>query len=219
MRSVAPALVGLALATAAGGAAARGLDFAQVEASSDSATLVLVRALGELPAAAAAPLMWLPPLLSLSATRWHDGEAVSLGVVSRWTLASHAGHTWRAGAGGGVDHFGARAGSDKRTRDGASLRAQLDADGPLPGADGWRYYALAQAATFRRQWFVSGQLGAPAGGIEWSRYGDDSYQSTTGVLRVSLDRVVGAPGWSLRLGAVHDRAGTRAVVGVGYNGF
>jgi hypothetical protein len=211
-----PTLAGLALAASVGAATARGLDFAQVEASSDSATLVLVRALGDLPTTPAAPL---PALLSLNATRWHDGEAVSLGVLPRWTLASHDGHTWRAGAGAGVDHFGSRADNHRRTRDGASLRAQLDVDGPLPSATGWRYYALAQAATFRGQWFVTAQLGAAAGGVEWSRYGDDSYQSTTGVLRVSLDRMVGARGWSLRLGAVHDQVGTRAVVGVGYNGF
>lgn len=52
-------------------------------------------------------------------------------------------------------------------------------------------------------------------GIELSRYGDESYQSTTAALRLPL----GAPGWSLRLGGVRDADGRRVFAGIGWNGF
>jgi hypothetical protein len=195
--------------------AARGLDFAQIEASSDSSSVVLVRALGEPQSSPPAPLA------TATATGWHDGEAVALGAVWRRELGATGVITWRAGLGGGVDHFASRADGDRTTRDGASLRGQLEAEGPLSDAgNGWRGYALLQASTFRGQWFATLQAASPAhGGVELSRYKDETYRSTTLVARFALDRVVGTRGWSLRVGAVHDDAGTRALLGIGYNGF
>jgi hypothetical protein len=188
------------------------LDFTQFEASSSSSTLVLVRALPVADADRPAPL------LSATATRWTDGQAVALGVTQRRTLASGGGHAARLGLGVGVDHFRSRAEDVETRRTGASLRAQAEVDGPLwGGPQAARYYLLAQGNSFRGGWFVTGQVSFPnaGAGLELSRYGDQSYHATTATIRLPL----GAPGWSLRLGAVRDSNGQRAVIGVGWNGF
>jgi hypothetical protein len=157
------AVLTVALTTSVAPVAARGLDFAQLDGSSDSTTLVLVRALGDPQARRPAPLA------SATATRWHDGEAVAIGATWRHALGSTGGLAWRAGLGAGADHQASRAGGDRSTHDGASLRGQIEADGPLPGGAAgspWRGYALLQASTFRGQWFASVQAAAPAGGVE-----------------------------------------------------
>lgn len=204
--AVAPLLTGLALALAGAPAAAeRALDFAQVDASTDSHTLVLVRALGDPRAADPAPL------LAASASRWSDGRAVALSLVARRSLLQGGGHTLHTGAGLGLEHFQDRAGDERR--DAASLRLQLEAGGPLAAQ---RYYLLAQGSSFRRSAFVTGQLelgGLPLA-LELSRYTDRSYGASSGVVRWQV-----AAGWWLRLGAVRDDAGTRALVGIAYNGF
>jgi hypothetical protein len=188
---------------------AAGLDFAQFEASSSSATVVLLKALT--PSSAEAPA----PLLSATGTRWSDGQSVAAGAAYRWTLAAGGGHALRAGIGAGIDHFRSRAEGDSSERTSGSLRALAEADGTLGGAA--RYYLLAQATTFRDGWFATAQLslGDTGAGLELSRYGDVDYHSTTAVLRVPL----GAAAWTLRLGAVQDNDGRRAVVGIGFNGF
>lgn len=200
-----PCLLLCLLLGAAPAAAQRIVDYAQFDASTDSHSLVLVRALGDPRATAPAPL------LTAVGSRWADGRAAALALVPRWTLAGADGHTLRAGAGAGVEHFEDRTGDDRRSD--ASLRLQFEADGPLAAH---RYYLLAQASSFRRGAFLTGQLalaGTPLA-LELSRYTDRGYRSSTGVVRWRVDG-----GWSLRLGAVHDDSGTRALVGVVYNGF
>jgi len=189
--------------------AAPWLDFAQLDGSSSSGTLVLVHALP------GAGTDQPAPLLSATATGWSDGQSLAAGAVYRWTLAAGDGHALRAGLGAGIDHFRSRAEGDSSTDSGASLRAQAEADGALGTAA--RYYLLAQGTSFRDGWFATAQLSLSGNGagVELSRYGDQSYHSTTAVLRLPL----GAPGWTLRLGAVRDVDGTRAIVGVGWNGF
>ena len=207
-RTLVALVVGLAGAPLPAAHAA-GLDFAQLEASSSSSTVVLLKALT--PASAKAPA----PLLSATGTRWSDGQSVAVGAAYRWTLAADGGHALRAGIGAGIDHFRSRAEGDSPEETGGSLRAQAEADGALGGTA--RYYLLAQATTFRDGWFATAQvsLSDAGAGLELSRYGDESYHSTTAVLRLPL----GAAGWTLRLGAVQDKDGRRAIVGIGYNGF
>lgn len=197
-----------ALALAAPAHAERLLDFAQFDASSASRTLVLVRALGDVQAAEPAPIA------SATYTAWSDGSAGALGVVQRWPVAAAGGHALTLGAGAGVNDYASHAPGNAEHRSGASLRAQAEADGPAPGG---RYYALAQASSFRGGWFASGQytLAGAAAGVELSRYGEDGYHATTAALRIGL----GVAGWSLRLGAVHDDDGRRGFVGIAYNGF
>jgi hypothetical protein len=199
------ALAGAPAAADANGRPGRLADFAQVDASSDSHTLVLVRALGDPRAADPAPL------LAASASRWADGRAAALSLVARRTLAASDGVALRGGAGLGLERFDDRAGGERR--DDASLRLQIEADGALAGQ---RVYLLAQASSFRRSHFVSAQLapGARPLAFELSHYGDRGYDATTAVVRL---RVAG--GWWLRLGAVNDDSGTRALVGLAYNGF
>ncbi len=180
-------------------------DYAQLDGSADSSSLVLVRALGDPRAATPAPL------LTASASHWTDGRSLALALVPRWTIAAGGGHALRAGAGAGAEHFEDRAGDERRSD--ASLRLQAEADGPLAAH---RYYLLAQASSFRRGAFVTAQLalaGTPLA-LELSRVTDRGYGASTGVVRWRVDG-----GWWLRLGAVRDDAGTRALVGVAYNGF
>jgi hypothetical protein len=212
LKHVAYALAALVVGAASAllpAAHAAGLDFAQFEASSSSSTVVLLKALA--PGSAEAPA----PLVSATGTRWSDGQSVAAGAAYRWTLAIGGGHALRAGIGAGIDHFRSRAEGDSPEKTGASLRAQAEADGALGSAA--RYYLLAQATTFRDGWFATAQVGLndAGAGLELSRYGDVDYHSTTAVLRLPL----GAAGWTLRLGAVQDKDGRRALFGVGYNGF
>jgi hypothetical protein len=186
----------LALAAAAAPARAGGpIDFAMLEGSSDSVTAVLVSALGDTRAADPAPL------LTASYTRWSDGQAGGIGIVKRWSFAADA-HTVMLGAG------------DSYSDSALSLRLQAEAFGPAPGGD---YYALLQASSFRSGWLASAQY-APAGwpvGFELSHYAETSYNASTATLRIAT----GIEGWWLRLGAVNDFNGTRALLGISYNGF
>lgn len=210
-----PASIGLpAVALAAslaaalpGTASARGPDFAQFDLSSGSSTLVLVRALGEPRAAAPAPL------LTAAVSRWGDGQAGSVAWLKR-AAPLQGTHTLMLGAGVGADGWRSRSNTRRDSDAGVSLRAQAEAVGTLAGGG---YYALAQVSTFRDTWFATAQFeprGAPLA-IELSRFGERSYHASTATLRFA----VGAPGWSLRLGAVRDGEGRRVVVGIGYNGF
>lgn len=183
------------------------LDFAQLDGSSSSTTLVLVRALGDTRGAEPAPL------LSASATRWGNGSALALGAVVRWALPAPAGHALALGAGAGLNHYESRAAGDGSSDSGASLRGQLEANGPVPGG---RYFVLLQASSFRSGWFLSGQysLGDSPLALELSRYGERSYHASTLALRWAV-----GGGWSLRGGAVRDDDGSRGFIGIGYNGF
>lgn len=205
-RVVALLTTGLAAALP-GAASARGPDFAQFDLSSGSSTLVLVRALGEPRAAAPAPL------LTAAVSRWGDGQAGSVAWLKR-AAPLQGTHTLMLGAGVGADGWRSRSNTRRDSDAGVSLRAQAEAVGTLAGGG---YYALAQVSTFRDTWFATAQFeprGAPLA-IELSRFGERSYHASTATLRFA----VGAPGWSLRLGAVRDGEGRRVVVGIGYNGF
>lgn len=188
-------------------AAARWVDFAQAEASSDSATIVLARAIDETPAADP------PAVVTAIFTRWSDGQAGGIGAVKRWGW-KNGGHHTSLGAGAGANGYRSRAPGDTSSESGLSLRAQVEADGPAPGG---RYFALAQGSSFRNSWFATLQYDPQALPVafELSRYGETSYHATTATLRIAS----GIERWSLRLGAVRDNGGSRAVFGVGYNGF
>ena len=86
-------------------ASAQWLDYAQIEASADNASLVLVRALrdGELTA--------VPALLSATAARWNDGQTVAIGIMPRWSLVGGA-HQWLVGVGVGANYYRSRGGAD-----------------------------------------------------------------------------------------------------------
>ena len=187
-------------------AAERALDYAQLDVSSDSQSLVLARTLGEPRAADPAPVV------TVAASRWAEGETFGAGIVARRALVTGPSFAWRAGLGLGVDRFHDR-GSDENTRTGASLRAMTEADGALgPG----RYYVLAQFSSFRSGRFATAQYTFDAGpGLDVARYIDRSYRATTVTLRLPLGRA----GWAVRLGAVRDDSGDRPFVGVMYNGF
>jgi hypothetical protein len=197
-----------ALAAAASPALAGGpIDFAMVEGSSDSVTAVLVSALGD--PRAADP----PPLLSASYTRWSDGQAGGIGIVKRWSFPADA-HTALLGVGAGANGFSSRAPGDSYSESALSLRLQAEAFGPAPGGN---YYALVQASSFRNGWLASAQY-APAEGpvaFELSHYAETGYHASTAIVRIAT----GVEGWSLRLGAVNDLNGTRALLGISYNGF
>lgn len=188
-------------------AAASGVDFAQFDASSESATIVLVKAVQETPAADA------PVLVTASFTRWSDGQAGGVGVVKRWSLWT-GDHTALLGAGAGANGYRSRAAGDDSSEVGLSLRLQAEAHGAAPGG---AYFALVQASSFRNSWFATLQYDPKPLPVafELSRYGETSYHATTATLRVAT----GIDRWSLRLGAVRDTSGSRAVIGVGYNGF
>jgi len=188
-------------------AATRWVDFAQAEASSESATIVLVRAIDETPAANP------PAVITASFTRWSDGQAGGIGAVKRWGW-NDQGHHVSLGAGAGANGYRSRAPGDSSSESGLSLRAQAEAHGPAPGG---RYFALAQGSSFRNSWFAMLQYDPESLPVafELSRYGETSYHATTAMLRIAT----GIDRWSLRLGAVRDNGGSRAVFGVGYNGF
>lgn len=201
------ALLSSVLGAAVPAAAARGIDFAQVDASSESATIVLVKAVDETPASDA------PVLLTASFTRWADGQAGGVGVVKRWSLWTGE-HTALLGAGAGANGYRSRAAGDDASEVGLSLRLQAEASGAAPGG---AYFALAQTSSFRSSWFATLQYDPKPLPVafELSRYGETSYHATTATLRVAT----GIERWSLRLGAVRDTGGNRAVIGVGYNAF
>ncbi|MEO5697104.1 MAG: hypothetical protein ABIQ60_08210 [Burkholderiaceae bacterium] len=183
------------------------VDFAQLDRSSSSTTLVLARELPRTGTSAPAPL------LSATATRWSTGEAAALGWVYRWSIADGT-HRWLAGAGAGANTFRTRAANDASNESALSGRLQLEWSGPAPGGS---YYALAQASSFRGAWFAVLQYSPSAQpiGFEWSRYHETTYQATS----VALQMATGVPNWFVRLGAVHAEGRTRPFIGVTYNGF
>lgn len=199
--------VSAALAAPLSAALAQVVDFAQLDASSDSSTLVLVRALPRNETAAPAPL------LSAVATRWSSGEAGALAYVYRWTLVEGA-QQWIVGAGAGANWYRSRAEGNASNESALAARVQVEGAGPAPGGS---YYALAQASTFRGSWFGLLQYSPSAlpVALEWSRYHEDTYQATTVGARVSI----GVPNWFVRVGATRADGRTRPFIGVVYNGF
>ena len=191
---------------------AQWFDFAQIDASSDSSTLVLVR---EAPrnagndGKAAAPA----PLLSATATRWSSGEALALGYVYRWKMAQGE-QQWLVGAGAGANSFRSRAVGDEKHESALSARLQSEFFGPALGGS---YYALAQASSFRRSWFATVQYSLPslALALEASRYHEISYQATS----VGLRAAIGVPHWFVRVGAVRADGKSQPFVGITYNAF
>ncbi|MES3013878.1 MAG: hypothetical protein V4750_09150 [Pseudomonadota bacterium] len=207
LHSLRPLAAAAALALLPAAAMAQIVDFAQLDASSDASTLVLVRALPRSTTAAPAPL------LSATATRWSSGEAVALGYVYRWALVDGA-QQWVLGAGAGANTFRSRAEGDASHESALSARVQLEGSGPAPGGS---YYALAQASSFRSAWFGVLQY-MPSGlplAVEWSRYHEATYQATGVGARIAI----GVPHWFVRIGATRADGRTRAFVGVVYNGF
>jgi hypothetical protein len=201
-------LAALAVGAVTGTASAqRVLDYAQLDGSSESWTVVGVRALGDPRAATPAPLV------SATYTRWADGEAGGLGVVYRFGLPT-AEHAASLGVGAGVNGYRSRVPGEIDSETSLSLRLQAESYGPAPGG---HYYVLGQASTFRRGWLATAQY-APAAwpvAFELTRYAETGYHATTAVLRLA----VGGSGWWLRVGAVDDTGGRRALAGVAYNGF
>lgn len=189
-------------------AAAQWLDFAQADASSETSTLVLVKALPPRPASVPAPL------LSATYARWASGEALSVGYMHRWALVDGPRHRWLVGAGVGANAFRSRAGSDEQRESGLSARAQSEWSGPAPGGS---YYALAQASSFRGAWFATLQY-APSRlpvAFELSGYREASYRASTAGLRIAL----GVDHWFVRLGATRTGGKSVPFVGLTYNGF
>jgi hypothetical protein len=188
-------------------AAQRVVDFAQLDVSSDTITAVAVRALGDPRAAEPAPL------LTAAFSRWEDGQAGGVGAVYRFGLPTGA-HAASVGVGAGVNGWRSRAPGDADSDQGLSLRLQAESYGPAPGG---HYYVLAQGSSFRDSWLATVQYDPSAWPLafEWSRYGETGYHATTLTLRIAL----GDSRWSARVGAIDDDGGTRAFVGIGYNGF
>lgn len=183
------------------------VDFAQIDASSNASTLVLVR---ELPRTGTAEPA---PLLSLTAARWDTGEAAAIGYVYRWRLIDGP-HQWLAGAGAGVNTFHSRADGDRKNRTDVSARVQTELSGPAPGGS---YYALAQASSFRNSWFAAVQY-APTRlpvSVELSSYNEATYRSVSTALRISI----GVPHWFVRVGATRADGDTVPFIGITYNGF
>jgi len=133
-------------------------------------------------------------LLSATGTRWSDGQSVAVGAAYRWTLAAGGGHALRAGIGAGIDHFRSRAEGDSPEETGGSLRARRGRrragrhGALLPAGPG---HDLPRRLVRDRQVSLS-DAGA---GLELSRYGDESYHSTTAVLRLPLGAAAGRCGW------------------------
>ena|SRR5437764_1251752 len=184
-------------------ASAQFLDFAQVDISSDTKTVVLVKAI---------PGIAKPnpdPLLSAAYTRWHDGWTASIGGMYRWGL-TNGDHKWSVGAGVGANRF---VGADE-DKNAVSLRGQTELSGPAP--DG-TYYALLQASTFRRGLLALGQYTSaswPVGG-EVTYYHETSHHHTTVALRYAFDS---KKQWWLRAGLISsDR--DQPFIGIAYNGF
>lgn len=187
-------------------ASAQWLDYAQVEASANNASLVFVRALrdGELTA--------VPALISATAARWEDGQTVAIGLMPRWSLAGGE-HQWLVGVGVGANSYRSRGGATLDEESAVSARAQTEFIGPAPAGS---YYVLVQASTFRGGAFATAQYslqGTPVA-FETSYYRETSYHAYNLGLRLALP----AERWFVRIGATHDDR-TRAYIGLAYNGF
>jgi len=187
-------------------ASAQWLDYAQIEASADNASLVLVRALRD------GELTTVPALLSATAARWEDGETVAVGITPRWALVGGE-HQWLVGVGVGANYYRSRGGADFDEESAVSARVQTEFIGPAPLGS---YYVLVQASSFRGGVFAGAQYSFQQQpfALETSYYRETSYHAYNLGLRFALP----AERWFLRLGATHDDR-TRAYIGVAYNGF
>lgn len=197
----------LALAAALPMAAqAAPVDFFQLDAGEDTATVVLVKALrfsADNPA---------PPLLTAVYTDFSTGRTGTLAYTHRWSLARGT-HGFVVGLGAGANTYR----SDEVPGDdesGLSLRGQAEAFGPAPAGS---YYALVQASTFRDAWLALIQYqptGLPVA-LEMYRQDQEGYQATTTALRIAT----GIERWFFRVGAVRTSGEYRPFVGVTFNGF
>jgi len=187
-------------------ASAQWLDYAQIEASADNASLVLVRALRD------GALTTVPALLSATAARWNDGETVAIGITPRWSLVGGE-HQWLVGVGVGANYYRSRGGADLDEEAALSARVQTEFIGPAPHGS---YFALIQASSFRGGAYAGAQysLQHQPVAIEASYYRETTYHAYNLGLRFALP----VERWFLRLGATRDDS-TRAYIGVAYNGF
>ena len=177
------------------------IDFGQADVSSDTQTLVLVKAL---PYGQPKP----DPLLTAAYTHWKDGWSASVGYMYRWGL-TNGDHKWSVGAGAGGNRFV----SGDENKSAASLRGQTELSGPAPGGN---YYLLAQLSTFRKGAFGLAQynLADSPLGFEVSHYNETGHHHTTAAVRYNL----GSSKWFLRAGAIWAEK-DQPFIGVGYNGF
>jgi hypothetical protein len=206
-RLSAAALAAAMLAAAPAARAERIVDYAQLDASSETITFVAVRALGDPRSAEPAPL------LTASFARWADGQAGGVGAVYRFGLPTGE-HSASIGVGAGVNGWRSRAPGDTDSEQGLSARLQAESYGPAPGG---HYYVLLQGSSFRDSWLATAQYDPAALPLafELSRYGETGYHATTVTLRIALGR----SGWSARVGGIDDDGGRHAFLGIGYNGF
>ena len=94
------------------------IDFGQADVSSDTQTLVLVKAL---PYGQPKP----DPLLTAAYTHWQDGWSASVGYMYRWGL-TNGDHKWSVGAGAGGKPTGPLADDIAKTfGDFAAFQAQI----------------------------------------------------------------------------------------------
>jgi hypothetical protein len=186
---------------------ARGVDFAQVDTSASSTSAVLVRVLGD-------PRAAMPePVASATYSRWEDGQTGSIGVTKRWGLVPGS-HPVIVGAGLGADTFRSRAPGDHEREDRASLRAQIETYGQVPGGF---MYVLAQGSSFRASGFATARYeprGIPLA-FELSRITTRGYRANSGALSLGL----GHSRWSLRGGIVSDQNERHGFFGLSYNAF
>ena len=199
--------IALALAAAAPSLVfAQWLDYAQVEASTENASLVLVRAIRD------QSLTVVPTLLTASAAQWNTGETVAVGITPRWSLVGGE-HQWLVGVGVGANYWRSRGGPDLDEQSAVSARLQTEFMGPAPQGN---YYALVQASTFRGGVYAGLQysLQQQPVALEASYYRETDYHAYNLGLRFALP----VERWFLRVGATHDDQ-TRAYIGVAYNGF
>jgi hypothetical protein len=181
-------------------ASAQIIDFGQADVSSDTQTLILLKAL---PYGQQKP----DPLLSAAYTHWQDGWSASVGYMYRWGLTG-GDHKWSVGAGAGADRFV----SEDDNQSAASARAQTELSGPAPGGN---YFLLAQLSTFRRGVFALAQynLADSPLGFEVSHYNETGHHHTTAAVRYNL----GSSKWFLRAGLIAAEK-DQPFIGVGYNG-
>lgn len=182
------------------------LDYGQVEASSENASLVLVRAIRD------ETLTVVPTLLTASAAQWNTGETVAIGITPRWSVAGGE-HQWLIGVGVGANYWRSRGGSELDEQSAISARLQTEFLGPAPHGN---YYALIQASSFRGGVYAGVQysLQQQPVALEASYYRETSYHAYNLGLRFALP----VERWFLRVGATNDDR-TRAYIGVAYNGF
>lgn len=182
------------------------VDFAQLDASTEAKTLVLVRALKD------GEPQTPDPLLSAAYTRFSTGSTGSVGYMHRWAALSGR-HNWLLGAGVGANRFRTRDGRDDES--GLSARGQTEFFGPVPGGS---YYALVQASSFRDSILgvLQYNLSDSRYGFEVSRYSETGHRHTAAALRVALGE---RKRWFLRAGLIHTAREDQPFIGLAYNAF